>query len=109
MNKKFTKLMAALALLTFLIPVVGWGQEPTQLFHETFGNNSGSAREWDDNYSVKSGIEAVYENVVYTMTNLKQSKNTVGHTQSGLLQYSTENDAIFEFHIYMSLIILACH
>ena len=98
MNKKFTKLIAALALLVFMMPsLTGWGQEPTQLFHETFGNNSGSAREWNDSYSVKSGIEAVYENVVYTMTNLKQSKNTVGHTQSGLLQSSTGNDAIFEF------------
>ena len=98
MNKKFTKLMAALALLVFMAPsMVGWGQEQTQLFHETFGNNSGSARDWNDSYSVKSGVAAVYSDVAYTMTNLKQSKNTVGYVQSGLIQSSTNSDAVFEF------------
>ena len=98
MNKKFTKLMAALALLVFMTPnMVGWGQEPIQLFHETFGDNSGSAREWNDSYSVKSGVTDVYADVAYTMTNVKQGKNTTGYDQSGINQSSSGTDAIFEF------------
>lgn len=53
------------------------------LFHETFGNNSGSARAWNDNYSVKSGVSSVYNGASYTIS-AKQSKNTVGSTASGL-------------------------
>ena len=68
-----------------------WGQEV--LFHETFGDNSNSARNWSDTYSVKSGISEVYADVTYTMTNLKQSKNSVGCTQSGLLQTTKNSDA----------------
>ena len=83
-------------LLFALIVGVGssWGQESTVLFHETFGNNSGSAREWNDSYSVKSGVAAVYSGITsYTVTNVKQSKNTVGSTESGLLQSSTASEA----------------
>ena len=39
MNKKFTKLIAALALLAFMMPsLAGWGQTPTTLYSETFGS-----------------------------------------------------------------------
>ena len=90
MNKKFTKLIAALALLVFMMPsLAGWGQtkdEPTVLFHETFGDNSGSAREWSDTYSVKSGVASVYSGVgSYNVTYAKQSKNTMGQTKSALV------------------------
>ena len=75
----------------------GGGGETVTLFHETFGDNSGSAREWSDTYSVKSGISGVYSNVSYTMTNLKQGKNTTGQTKSGLNQTTQGTDAVFEF------------
>ena len=97
MRKKFTILTAALALLAMLaVPKGGWGQTQ-QLFHETFGNNSGSARDWDDSYSEKSGVEAVYTDVAYTMTNVKQGKNTTGSSGSGLNQSSQGTDAVFVF------------
>ncbi len=89
-------LLKTMLLLFALIVGVGssWGQESTVLFHETFGNNSGSAREWNDSYSVKSGVAAVYSGITsYTVTNVKQSKNTVGSTESGLLQSSTASEA----------------
>ena len=35
------------------------------LFHETFGDNSSSARDWKDSYSVKSGVAAVYQNAKF--------------------------------------------
>lgn len=93
MKREFTKLMAALALLLFIAPLGMWGQS-TVLFHETFGNNSGSARAWDDSYSVKSGVSTVYSGITgYTVNNLKQSKNTVGHVQSGLIQTTKNQDA----------------
>lgn len=64
------------------------------LFHETFGNNSGSARDWSDSYSVKSGVADVYSGITsYTVSNAKQSKNTTGSTQSGLIQSSQGTDA----------------
>ena len=70
---------------------------PTQsglLFGETFGDNSGSARAWDDSYSVKSGVSDVYSGITdYTITNAKQSKNTVGSTNSGLVQSTQGTDA----------------
>ena len=71
------------------------GKTNQVLFHETFGNNSGSARAWNDSYSVKSGVNAVYSAITgYTVTNAKQSKNTVGSVQSGLLQTTTGSDAV---------------
>ena len=64
------------------------------LFHETFGDNDKSAREWSDTYSVKSGIEAVYSDIApYTVTNVKQGKNTTGSTASGLNQTTQGTDA----------------
>jgi len=64
------------------------------LFHESFGDNSGSARDWNDSYSVKSGIEAVYAGIVgYAVTNAKQGKNTTGSTKSGLNQITAGTDA----------------
>lgn len=64
------------------------------LFHETFGNNAGSARNWSDSYSVKSGVADVYSGITsYTVSNAKQSKNTMGSTQSGLSQTSQGTDA----------------
>lgn len=68
----------------------------TVLFHETFGNNTSSARAWDDSYSVKSGVSSVYSGVTgYTITNAKQSINTGGSTQSGLIQTTSGTDAVF--------------
>ena len=64
------------------------------LFGESFGNNSGSARAWDDSYSVKSGVAAVYSGITgYTISNAKQSKNTGGYTNSGLIQTTSGTDA----------------
>lgn len=71
-----------------------WAEEVT-LFHETFGDNSGSARNWSDSYSVKSGIAAVYGSATYSMTNVKQGKNTTGSTLSGLNQSTQGTDAVF--------------
>lgn len=71
------------------------GKTEQMLFHESFGNNSGSARAWDDSYSVKSGVSAVYSGITsYTVTNAKQSKNTVGSTESGLVQTTKGTDAV---------------
>ena len=69
--------------------------DPTVLFHETFGDNSSSARVWQDSYSVKSGIAPVYEEAYYSITNAKQTKNTGGSTGSGLNQTSTSSDGVF--------------
>lgn len=72
----------------------GGGKTNQVLFHETFGNNTGSARAWDDSYSVKSGVSAVYSGITsYTVSNAKQGKNTTGSTQSGLNQTSAGTDA----------------
>ncbi len=90
MNKTYS-----LALLLSLLTIgtnAAWGDV---LFHETFGNNNSSARTWNDTYSVKSGISAVYSNVSYTITGAKQSKNTVGQTKSGLSQSTNGADATF--------------
>lgn len=85
-------------LLVVILAIVGsmpmWGTEPTVLFHETFGDNSNSARDWKDSYSVKSGVSAVYSSVTYTVTNVKQGKNTTGSTKSGLNQSTSGTDAI---------------
>ena len=64
------------------------------LFGESFGNNTGSQRDWSDSYSVKSGVSDVYSGITsYTVTNAKQSKNTVGSTNSGLVQTTQGTDA----------------
>ena len=101
MKQRFTKLLAALALMVFMMPsMAGWGQtnDPIVLFHETFGSNPGSARVWDDSYSVKSGVEAVYSGITsYTVSNVKQGKNTTGQTLSGLNQSSQGTDAYIIF------------
>ena len=66
----------------------------TTLFAESFGNNTGSARNWDDSYSVKSGVAAVYSGITgYTVSNAKQGKNTTGSTDSGLNQSTSGTDA----------------
>lgn len=71
-----------------------WG---AVLFHETFGTNTGSVRDWNNSYSVKSGQENVYSSTTYTMTNAGQSKNTVGYNStSGLSQRTQDKDAVFE-------------
>lgn len=68
--------------------------EPITLFHETFGNNPNKARQWDDSYSVKSGVAPVYSGISsYVVDNVKQGKNTTGSTLSGLNQSSSETDA----------------
>ncbi len=64
------------------------------LFHETFGNNTGSQRDWNDDYSVKSGVSSVYSGITgYTISNVKQGKNTTGSTASGLNQVTAGTDA----------------
>ena len=72
-----------------------WGAEPTVLYHEGFGDNSNSARNWKDTYKEQSGVSAVYSSASYTITNAKQSKNTVGSTSSGLIQATKGTDAVF--------------
>lgn len=72
--------------------------DPTVLLHETFGDNSGSARSWTSNYSVKSGVPSVYCAALYTVTNAKQSKNTTGSGTgstpgSALTQTTMDTDA----------------
>lgn len=67
--------------------------EPSDLFHESFGNAS-SAREWDDSYSVKTGVAEVYSGITgYTVTGAKQSKNTTGYIESGLMQSAGGTEA----------------
>lgn len=64
------------------------------LFGESFGDNEGSARTWNDSYSVKSGVAAVYSGITgYEVSNVKQGKNTTGSTKSGLNQSSSGTDA----------------
>lgn len=70
--------------------------EPVLLFSEGFGTNTGSARVWNDSYKQQGGVETVYSSAAYTITNAKQSKYTVGSTDSGLIQTSTATDAVFE-------------
>lgn len=75
---------------------------PQTLFHETFGDNGDKARDWSDEYSVKSGVESVYKDIKYTITNAKQSKNSVGKEKSGLAQSSEKTPALFiagPFHL----------
>ena len=92
MKHLFT-LKSLLLTLVMLCGLNAWGA--TTLFHETFGDNSGKARVWDDSYSVKSGIEAVYSSVTgYTITNAKQSKNTVGAVASGLVGTQNKDASI---------------
>ena len=70
------------------------GETNILLFGESFGDNSGSARAWSDSYSVKSGVAAVYSGITgYTITNAKQSKNSVGSIASGLMQTTQGTDA----------------
>lgn len=67
-----------------------------EIFKESFGDNSSSAREWSDSYKVQSGVSAVYTASTYIMTNLKQGKNTTGYYKSGINQTSTSSPAYFE-------------
>ena len=91
------KLLQMKFMLLLCALIVGSGTmwaDPTVLFHETFGNNTGSARDWNDNYSVKFGVSSVYSGITsYTVSNAKQGKNTTGSTQSGLNQSSMGTDA----------------
>lgn len=68
----------------------------TVLFTEGFGNNLNSARVWDDSFKEQGGIESVYSGSTYTITNAKQSKNSMGNTSSALVQTTTGTDAVFE-------------
>ena len=72
------------------------GGEIVTLFTEGFGENTDSAREWKDTYKQQGGNSSVYSGSTYTITNAKQSKNTVGKTNSGLAQSTKNTDAIFE-------------
>ena len=72
-----------------------WGAEVIVLYHEGFGNNPNSARVWNDSYKEQSGVSAVYSSASYTITGAKQSKNTMGSTNSALIQSTAGTDAIF--------------
>lgn len=68
--------------------------ESALIFGESFGDNSEKARTWDDEYSVKSGVAAVYADITgYTVSNVKQGKNSTGSVGSGLNQSSQGTDA----------------
>ena len=91
--REWLKYAAMFVMLLILGIGNAWG---TVLFHETFGDNSGSARAWNDSYKVQSGVSAVYSGASYTISNFKQSKNTVGSTASGLILTTIGTDAVFE-------------
>ena len=92
--KQFTLKSLLLMLTIFFGGVNAWGQDNQVLFHESFGNNSSSARVWDDSYSVKTGIDAVFSGIsAYSVENVKQGKNTTGQIQSGLNQSKQNVDA----------------
>ena len=85
-----TNYNAATSQFTFNVaqPMGGITAKPSSedvvLFHETFGATDNS-RAWNDSYSVKSGVSEVYSGITgYTVTNAKQSKNTMGQTASAL-------------------------
>jgi len=80
--------------ITYTEQSSGSGGDATDLYHESFGNNPNSARTWDDSYSVKTGVEDVYSGITgYTVSNVKQGKNTTGYIESGLNQSSSGTDA----------------
>ena len=87
---------AGTASYTLTVSAAQGGGQEVMIYKESFGNNSGSARAWSDSYKEQSGISAVYSNATYTMTNLKQGKNTTGQVQSGINQSSTSSPAFFE-------------
>lgn len=92
--KQFTLKSLLLMFTIFFGGVNAWGQDNQVLFHESFGNNSSSARVWDDSYSVKTGIDAVFSGIsAYSVENVKQGKNTTGQIQSGLNQSKQNVDA----------------
>lgn len=72
------------------------GGKIVTLFSESFGDNKDKAREWNDTYKEQGGISSVYSGATYTITNAKQTKNTVGNTNSGLAQSTQNQNAIFE-------------
>lgn len=93
MKQKLLKTMLLLCALVVGGATSVWA-DPVTLFHETFGNNTGSARDWSDSYSVKSGVSTVYSGITgYTVSNAKQTKNTNGSTASGLNQVTAGTDA----------------
>ena len=102
--------MKTVLLLCALI--VGSGNlwaDPVQLFHETFGTGSSKARNWDEAYSVKTGVSSVYSDISsYTISNAKQSNSSAGSTGAGLTQTTTGTDAYIiigplDVHSYQSM------
>ena len=81
--------------------------EPQALFAESFGSNGGSARAWNNDYSVKNGSSAVYGDAIYTVAEAKQSKNTMGQAGSALVssQGKTGSFTVGPLHVaaYSSL------
>ena len=71
------------------------GETDILLFGESFGiNDTSNARDWDNSYSVKFGIEAVYSGISgYTTVNARQGKNGTGTSGSGLNQKTQNTDA----------------
>jgi hypothetical protein len=88
-------LLKSLFLLCALVVGTSAWADPTVLFHETFGSNSNSARAWDASYSVKSGVPDVYSGASYTVSEAKQSKNTMGRTEGSALVSSSATAGVF--------------
>lgn len=65
------------------------------LFSESFGNNTGTIRDWSDTYKAQGGISSVYSGASYTITNARQGKNTTGKIYSGINQTTSGTDASF--------------
>lgn len=64
MNKKITKLIAAIALLTFLIPFTGWGQtrtEVTDVMNQSWTGVTGTS------YTEKTDLAGSASDAVYTV------------------------------------------
>lgn len=98
LNINFLTKTRWLVTIIFLFSIAIGHMSGTQLFHETFGAGGASARAWDNSYSVKSGVSAVYSGVGnYDMTNLKQGNSNSGDGGSGgsLIQTTKGTDAVF--------------
>lgn len=73
MNKRFTKLIAALALLVFMTPsLAGWGQTRTELTYD-FSEIEGFS-EWTTSYSEHV---VVYEDATVTFASANRQTNTI--------------------------------
>ena len=75
MNKKFTKLMAALALLTFMTPsLAGWGQHSRT---ETTTTYTWTSRNWEDSSNSWENDKGGYQYNGTGTTNVQVTSNTI--------------------------------